>query len=193
MPLRLPSLAAPLLALLLAGPALAQPAQAQPGQSQPAPAEDDGPVPPEPALSAPQPPDLTRPPEPGRTVPQPALPLARGMEALPGGGWRLTGPLARGRVDAPSQIALAGIARWLAQQTQGRVTLIAQVAGPEEDVSLARRDSLDHGRAIRRALEQAGLDVTRIDIRPLGRTEERRDAIELLPPSARQKQSQSRP
>ncbi|EFH11176.1 hypothetical protein, partial [Teichococcus cervicalis] len=122
-------------------------------------------------------------------LPQPGLPLARGIEALPTGGWRLTGALAEGRADAVAQNALSGIGRWLAQ-TEGRVTIIAQVSGPAEDVSAAHRAALDHGRALRRLLEQAGLDGTRIDIRALGRTAEARDAIELLPPAARQKQHQ---
>ncbi|MDQ1078731.1 hypothetical protein QE401_001257 [Pseudoroseomonas cervicalis] len=174
----------PLLGLALPGapPALAQP---------------DGALPADPAAAAPLPPDLTRPPRPSQPLPQPSLPLARGIEVLPTGGWRLTGPLAEGRADAAAQNALAGIGRWLAQ-TEGRVTILAQVSGPEEDVSAAHRAALDHGRALRRLLEQAGLDGTRIDIRALGRTAEARDSIELLPPSGRQahpsqSQSQTRP
>ncbi|WP_159997862.1 hypothetical protein [Roseomonas sp. 18066] len=192
-----------------AEPVQAQPGQAQSVQAQPVQSNGNGaapepPLPADPATAAPQPPDLTQPPRPSEPLPQPSLPLARGMETLPGSGWRLSGSLARGLADAPSHAALTGIARWLADSTEGRVTIVAQVARPEDDVSLARRDSLAHGQAIRRILEQGGLDGTRIDIRPLGRTAEARDAIELLPPSARraaggtppsstQTQSQSRP
>ncbi|WBV42001.1 hypothetical protein [Pseudoroseomonas cervicalis] len=176
MPRRLAALALfAALGLALAAPA----ARAQP----------DGALPDDPAAAAPNPPDLSRPPRPAQPLPQPSLPLARGIEALPTGGWRLTGTLAEGRADAAAQNALSGIGRWLAQ-TEGRVTIIAQVSGPEEDVSAAHRAALDHGRALRRLLEQAGLDGTRIDIRALGRTAEARDAIELLPPSARQTPSQ---
>ncbi|KAA2214845.1 hypothetical protein [Teichococcus oryzae] len=140
------------------------------------------PLPADPAPSAPSPPDLTRPPRPATQLPQPGISLARGMEALPGGGWRLTGALARGRPDAAARGSLAEIARWLAQSTTGRVTVTAQVAEPQDDLSVARRESLARGLAIRQVLEEAGLDGTRIDVRPLGRTAEARDAIELLPP-----------
>jgi hypothetical protein len=159
------------------------PAPSQPSSGRGAAAEPA--LPADPAAAAPQPPDLNQPPRPAQPLPQPSLPLARGIEALPAGGWRLSGGLARGQADAPAQAALAGIARWLAESSDGRVTLLAQVAGPEEDVSVARRDSLAHGQAIRRILEQGGLDGTRIDIRPLGRTVEARNAVDLLPPSAR--------
>ncbi|MFC3126297.1 hypothetical protein ACFOD4_14610 [Pseudoroseomonas globiformis] len=139
-------------------------------------------LPPDPASSAPAPPDLQRPPQPAGSLPQPGVTLPRSMEALPGGGWRLSGALARGEIDAAAETALSEIARWLARSTTGRVTLSAQVAGPEDDLSTARRDSLAHGLAIRRQLEAAGLDGTRIDTRPLGRTAEARDGIDLLPP-----------
>ena len=156
-----------------------------------------GALPADPAPAAPAPPDLTRPPRPAPAMPQPGFNLPRGIEAMPGGGWRLTGSLARGMVEGAPQATLLQIARWLAEETHGRVTLVAQVAGPPEDISLARRDSLAHALAIRHVLEQGGLDGTRIDIRPLGRTAEARDAIELLPPPNRSgaaaSQSQSRP
>lgn len=177
--------------LALAQPALLGPAQAQqPATQQPA----TQPLPADPPPSAPQPPDLSRPPQPAEALPQPAIALPRGMEALAGGGWRLNGEAARGRPEAASRAALTEIGRWLAGRTEGRVTLLAQVAGPAEDASAARRDSLANGLALRQILEAAGLDGTRIDIRPLGRTEEARDSIVLLPPSAnRQTQSQARP
>ncbi|MXP63457.1 hypothetical protein E0493_08855 [Roseomonas sp. M0104] len=162
----------PLLALL----ALAATAHAQ---------LPDGRLPSDPAAAAPRAPDLTRPPRPAPAMPQPGFNLPRGIEAMPGGGWRLTGSLARGTLDGAPHSTLAEIAHWLSSRTTGRVTLVAQVANPENDVSLARRDSLAHALAIRHVLEQAGLDGTRIDIRPLGRTAEARDAIELLPPPAR--------
>ncbi|PHK96449.1 hypothetical protein CR162_03740 [Pseudoroseomonas rhizosphaerae] len=169
--------------LLLAAPLwLAQQAvqaqQAGPGQP------EGPPLPAAPPESAPLPPDLSRPPRPAESLPQPAIALPRGMEALPGGGWRLHGEAARGRPDAAGRAALAEIGRWLASRTEGRVTLLAQVAGPAEDASVARRDSLANGLALRQLLEAAGLDGTRIDVRPLGRTEEARDGIVLLPPGA---------
>lgn len=177
--------------LALAQPATLRPAMAQPSSAQPSPAQ---PLPADPAASAPQPPDLSRPPRPAEALPQPAIALPRGMEAVAGGGWRLHGEAARGRPEAASRAALTEIGRWLAGHTEGRVTLLAQVAGPAEDASAARRDSLANGLALRQLLEAAGLDGTRIDIRPLGRTEEARDSIVLLPPSAnRQTQSQARP
>ncbi|MBI0435199.1 hypothetical protein [Roseomonas sp. KE0001] len=140
---------------------------------------------PPPAAAAPAPPDLSRAPRPGVPLPRPDIALPRGIAPAPEGGWLVTGPAARGAPDAAAAAALAEIGRWLATATAGRVTLLAQVAGPVQDVSVARRDSLAHGLAIRAALERGGLDGTRIDTRPLGRTSEARDAILLIPPTLR--------
>jgi hypothetical protein len=67
---------------------------------------------------------------------------------------------------------------------RGRVTLIAEVAAPADDPSLARRESLARAIAVRGALEQGGLPATRTDIRPLGRTAAARDVVDILPPGA---------
>jgi hypothetical protein len=144
--------------------------------------EPDAPA--DPATAPPQPPDLTQPPLPAQRLTQPAITLPPSMENLPGGGWRINGPGARGQPDIATLNSLTEIGRWLAGGTTGRVTLLAQVAGPMDDISTARRASLSNAQTLSRLLQSAGLDGTRIDLRPLGRTAEARDAVELLPPSA---------
>ncbi|EHL97949.1 hypothetical protein HMPREF9946_03824 [Acetobacteraceae bacterium AT-5844] len=104
------------------------------------------------------------------------------MHNLPAGGWRITGDSATGKVDAPTTNILAEIGRRLASGTVGRVTVVAQVASPADDLSLARRASLANALTVRRLLEAGGLPGTRIDIRPLGRTAAAENAIEVLPP-----------
>lgn len=165
------------LALLLASPTLAQvgvPAAVN-RPRQPA-------APTDPAPAAPQPPDLTQPPRPA-TPPErlPLLALPPTMRNLPDGGWRIEGPPATGRIDPATTNTLAEIARRLTS-IPGRVTIVAQVAGPAEDISVARRAALANAQEIRRALEAAGLPGTRIDLRPIGRTATAEDAVELLPP-----------
>jgi len=146
-------------------------------------------IPSDPAPAAPLPPDLSSTHPAPSTTPQPPpmlpMPLAAGLEARPGGGWRLLGEAAKkNQLDAAVAAALAEIARHLAQRTTGRVTVIAEVAGPVDDASMARRASLAAGQTVKQALQLGGLDGTRIDIRPLGRTPARRDVIEVLPPGA---------
>jgi hypothetical protein len=165
------------LALLLAPPALAQvgaPTAVSRPQRPAAPSD--------PAPAAPQPPDLTQPPRPA--TPPARLPLVAlppSMRNLPDGGWRIEGPPATGRLDPATTNTLAEIARRLSA-VPGRVTIVAQVSGPAEDISVARRAALANAQEIRRALEAAGLPGTRIDLRPIGRTAAALDAVELLPP-----------
>lgn len=163
-----------LLAMLAARPAAAQPADppapAPPAAAPPAPPRLDPPARPPPA------PDAARMP--------PAAPLP-GLEPLPAGGWRLR--LAPGPAASPSAAARNGLGelgRRLAAVPQGRVRVVAQVSGPAEDVSAARRLSLARGLAVKEALVAGGLAPTRIDIRPAGRTEEAVDAVDVLPPEA---------
>jgi outer membrane protein OmpA-like peptidoglycan-associated protein len=52
------------------------------------------------------------------------------------------------------------------------------------DASAARRLSLARALAVKQALAEGGLPPTRIDLRPLGRTEEAVDAVDVLPPGA---------
>jgi hypothetical protein len=120
-----------------------------------------------------------------RSAPAPAsgrAPLALppvGVDTLPGGGWRIAG---RGLLAS-----LAALGRALAEalpEGRGRITLVAEVAAPADDPSSARRESLARALAVRGALESGGLPVTRIDIRPLGRTEAARDVVDILPPGA---------
>ncbi|WP_431280830.1 hypothetical protein ACQW02_15590 [Humitalea sp. 24SJ18S-53] len=164
-----------LLLVLLAPPALAQRGGAP---IRPIPSEPAAAPPPAAELAITAAPSHTPPPR-----PIPPVVMAAGMEALPGGGWRLGGDAAaRDRLDASVTAALAEIASHLAEQTTGRVTVIAEVAGPADDRSAARRASLVAARAVKRSLEAGGLDPTRIDMRPLGRTATPRSLVDVLPP-----------
>jgi len=137
------------------------------------------------APAAPAPPDLSRAPRAAAPTPRlPLLALPPSMRNLPLGGWRIDGAPAGGRIDPATANTLSEIARSLMGQTTGRVTIVAQVAGPAEDISVARRAALANAQAVRRALEAGGLAGTRIDLRPVGRTPEARDAIEVLPPGS---------
>jgi len=71
-----------------------------------------------------------------------AQPLPAGLQAIQGGGWRLT--LAPDATDIPPALrpALAEIGRRLAAETTGRVTIIAYASGAGLDNSFARRLSL---------------------------------------------------
>jgi outer membrane protein OmpA-like peptidoglycan-associated protein len=165
-------------ALLLAGPA--QPAAARP---------EGEPIPAEPAPAPPAPADLAA--HPGAAQPQPPPIEARpftlppGMEALPQGIWRLR--FAQGSETPPraAEPALTELGRRLAAGPEGRVVLLAQASGPAADVSTARRLSLARGLAVKEALVSGGLPATRIDVRPLGRTEEAADAVDVQPPGIR--------
>ena len=173
LPVRIALLAGALLAML---PAAAQPLLT--AETLPA---DPAPAPPDPAnLSA----------RPGLAAPAPAPPAARpftlppGMEALPDGAWRLRFPQGRDTPPRAADAALAELGRRLAAGPEGRVVLLAQASGPA-DVSTARRVSLARGLAVKDALVAAGLPATRIDIRPMGRTEAAADAVDIQPPGYR--------
>ncbi len=64
----------------------------------------------------------------------------------------------------------------------GRVTLTGQASGPATDASIARRLSLARALAVKQALVAGGLAPTRIDIRPMGRTADAVDAVDIQPP-----------
>jgi hypothetical protein len=173
-----------LLALVLAaGPWPATLAQAQIGAPSGVARRPPLPLPPPPAPGPPPPPDLTQPPRPATPVaPMALIALPPSMQNLPDGGWRIGGPTGRGQPDPATTNTLAEIGRLLAAGNSGRVTVVAQVAGPAEDISLARRAALANAQEVRRLLEAGGLSGTRIDLRPMGLTAEARDIIEVLPP-----------
>lgn len=152
--------------LLLAAPLAAQPLPPEPA-----------PAPPAPALLAPLP--AARGPV---STPAP-LPMA-GLEAIPGGAWRLRFAPGRDRPDDTTTAALGELARRLTVPPTGRVTVVAQASGPVIDASAARRLTLARAEAVKLALVAGGLDPTRIDLRPLGRTAEALDVADIQPPPA---------
>lgn len=159
--------------LLLASPAGAQPAA--PAERLPA---APAPAPPAPADLAPRP----RPAQPPPAATLSPLALPAGMEALPQGGFRLRFEDA---AEEPPPTAVATLGRLgsrLAADPDGRVTLIGQASGPATDVSIARRLSLARALAVKQALVAGGLAPTRIDIRPMGRTADAVDAVDIQPP-----------
>lgn len=177
MPVRMALLAGALLAAM--PPALAQPAGVPPAAE---------PVPADPAPAPPAPADLAA--RPGAAQPVPAPPEMRpitlppGLEARPEGAWRLSFPQGSEVPPRAADAALAELGRRLAKRPEGRVVLLAQASGPA-DVSAARRLSLARGLAVKEALMAGGLPATRIDIRPMGRTEEAADAVDVQPPGIR--------
>ncbi len=172
---------APPLAGLPPGSALAQAPQ---GGSGAAAAEGD-PLPPDPAAAPPAPARLGDPAAPARAggrapaAPQTHLP---GLETLPDGAWRLRFGAGSAGLPAPATAALAELGRRLAARPQGRFTVHAQASGPASDASAARRLSLARALAVKEALVAGGLPATRIDVRPMGRTEAALDAADVLPP-----------
>ncbi|MFT8247023.1 hypothetical protein [Roseomonas sp. BN140053] len=110
------------------------------------------------------------------------LPLTPAFTPLPEGGWRLTGSAGQGAAQGRDAQAVGRLARALAERTQGRVTVLARVAGPADDPSMARRASMANAIAMKRMLEAAGLPGTRIDLRPLGRTAEAENSLDIIPP-----------
>jgi outer membrane protein OmpA-like peptidoglycan-associated protein len=171
---------------LLAGVLLAMaPARVHQGRAQRAETPPAGTLPADPAPAPPDPANLS--PRPGLAQPAQAAPAARpftlppGMEALPGGAWRLRFPEGKDAPPRAADAALAELGRRLAAGPEGRVVLFAQASGPA-DASTARRVSLARGLAVKDALVAGGLPATRIDIRPMGRTEEAADAVDVQPP-----------
>lgn len=150
------------LLLLLAAPAAAQ-TLPDPAPAPPAPAVLD----PRPARSNSAPPAQTA---------LPALPP--GVEALPEGGIRIQGQA----LDGALRQAVVEYGRRLAATPNGRVTVLVEVAGPAPDPHTARRASLARALAAKDALVEGGLPPTRIDLRPLGRTEAGADRLDVLPP-----------
>lgn len=164
-----------LLAILVpAGSAGAQPAATEPLPAAPAPA------PPKPAdLSAMPPPPQPAP------APQAAAPLSLppGMEALPQGAFRLRFPAGTEALPPAAASTLAEVGRRLTAGPAGRIVLTSQASGPEADVSAARRLSLARALAVKQALAAGGLAPTRIDLRPMGRTADAADAVDVQPPA----------
>jgi hypothetical protein len=121
---------------------------------------------------------MPRPPAPPATASYADIPLADGIAVLPEGGWRM-----QGAITPAQQAALQRLARAMTERSRGRVTVLARVSGPADDLSTTRRDSLSRAQEIKRILESGGLPGTRIDLRPLGLTIEATDSIDLLPPA----------
>lgn len=139
------------------------------------------PLPPEPPPAPPAPPRLATegaalaPSAPGAA---PSLPA--GMVATPEGGVRIA--LAGAGLDAAQVAALGVLGRGYAALPAGRITVEAQVSGPANDVSMARRASLARAQAVKAALVAGGLPATRVDLRPLGRLPAGADRVDVLPP-----------
>lgn len=168
-----------------AGLACAQAGATQEDEASSAALPDPAPAPPAPAVLAPFPAAPDR----GSSAPPVPQPPLAGAEGLPGGGWRLRLPPAAETPEPDALRAAEEIGRRLAGQATGRVTVMAQVSGPEADVSAARRLSLARGLAVKAALAEGGLDPARIDIRPLGRVAaEAADAVDVLPPGTTRRQ-----
>ncbi|BDG71452.1 OmpA family protein [Roseomonas fluvialis] len=139
------------------------------------------PLPPEPPPAPPAPPRLAT--EGAALVPSaPAAgpPLPPGMQAMPEGGVRIM--LGTATLEPAQAAALAVLGRALAALPAGRITIEAQVSGPANDASLARRASLARAQAVKAALVAGGLPATRIDLRPLGRLPAATDRVDVLPP-----------
>jgi outer membrane protein OmpA-like peptidoglycan-associated protein len=119
-----------------------------------------------------------------RGAPAPPIALPAGMSPLPQGAWRLA--FRAGQAELPAGVAptLAEIGRRLADRPAGtgRITVEAQASGPANDASAARRLSLARATAVRAALVAGGLEETRVDLRPLGRTPQALDCADILPP-----------
>jgi hypothetical protein len=148
-------------------------------------------LPPEPPPVPPPPPRLAT--EGAAQVPSsPAAgpPMPPGMAPLPEGGVRiaLAGPI----LDPAQLRALEMLGRALAALPAGRITVEAQVSGPANDASMARRASLARAQAVKAALVAGGLPPTRIDLRPLGRVGNGADRVDVLPPGVASPSAESR-
>jgi outer membrane protein OmpA-like peptidoglycan-associated protein len=121
-----------------------------------------------------------------RGAPAPPLALPAGMSPLPQGAYRVTFRGNETTLPAGAAEALAEIGKRLAATPvgSGRIAVEGQANGPRNDASTARRISLERATVVRRALVAGGLDETRVDVRPLGRTPAGLDAADVLPPGA---------
>ena len=146
---------------------------------------------PDPAPAPPAPPALAPTGAPAQPQPAPpGPPLPAGLEAIGEGGVRIA--LASDRIEPEMAAALAALGRRLATLPAGRITVEAQVAGPANDASMARRASLARAQAVKAALVAGGLDATRIDLRPLGRVGAGADRVDVLPPGMASPTTESR-
>ncbi|MCR0984206.1 hypothetical protein [Roseomonas populi] len=190
--LRRAALAAALALLPLVGTAMAQPAMSEPPSFPPAEGAEDEPG--DPAASAPNPANLSARPRPSEPMEVANLTLAPDLARRHAGGWRLSGRAGGGEPDHGARLSIETIGRYLANQSTGRVTVVAQVSGPADDPSVARRTSLARAIAIKASLLRGGLAPTRIDLRPLGVTPEGLDVIDILaPPAPRPKEAAAAP
>lgn len=123
-------------------------------------------------------------------TPQPMPGPLQGLSSLPQGGFRLR--MTGTELTAAQTAAVQALARTLAALPQGRITVEAQVAGPADDVSTARRVSLARAQAVKSALVAGGLTPTRIDLRPLGRLSTPQDAVDILPPGVASPNTEAR-
>jgi hypothetical protein len=144
-------------------------------------------LPPDPAPAPPPPVQLSplRP-----QTPQPLAGQLQGLHSLPQGGYRLR--MTGTELTQAQTAAIQTLARNLAALPQGRITVEAQVAGPADDVSAARRLSLARAQAVKSALVAGGLTPTRIDLRPLGRLSAPQDAVDILPPGVASPNAEAR-
>ncbi|SHJ53883.1 hypothetical protein SAMN02745194_02817 [Roseomonas rosea] len=182
-PLRHPAAVAVLALLLAAGPA-SPPALAQAGNPDSAPSATEPEGPSDPQEAPPSPADLSAAPRPSLPADLASLGLGPDFTRLPIGGWRLGGRSGQSEPDHEARLAIETIGRYLAQQSRGRVTIIAQTSGPADDPSVARRTSLARAITVKSSLVRGGLAGTRIDIRPMGRTDEELDAVDIVAPPA---------
>lgn len=113
-------------------------------------------LPPDPSPAPPPPVQLTplRP-----QTPQTQAGPLQGLQSLPQGGFRVR--MTGAELTAAQTSAVQALARELAALPQGRITVEAQVTGPAEDVSAARRASLARAQAVKSALVAGGLAPTR--------------------------------
>ena len=123
-----------------------------------------------------------------RGAPAPPLALPAGMSPLPHGAFRVQFRAGEAALPAGVAPALAEIGRRLAAAPpgSGRITVEGQASGPANDASVARRIALARATEVRRGLVAGGLEETRVDVRPLGRTPAALDCADILPPSAQQ-------
>jgi hypothetical protein len=123
-------------------------------------------------------------------TPQAVAGPLQGLQTLPQGGFRLR--MTGTELTAAQTTAVQALGRDLAALPQGRITVEAQVAGPADDVSAARRLSLARAQAVKSALVAGGLTPTRIDLRPLGRLSAPQDAVDILPPGVASPNAEAR-